>query len=378
MKVLMSNIKGSGYEVMKKKSKKINFNNLILMILSAITGFIVGPLGIKNLQIEGEFLKIIVSILIIITSLYIHIIIHEGGHYIFGRLTNYKFVSFRIGSLTLVKEEKFKIKLFNIKGTAGQCLMEPPEYNEDFPYFLYNLGGGLLNIIVSLMMITIVIFNKNLGNLLAVLSIFSLTGFYIGLTNLIPLKLSGISNDGNNIMSIKKSNEAKYSFFIQLKVNSLLTKGTRIKDMPLAWFERIENLDTNNPISLSRAILRGNYYQDKGELSKAKEIYEDLLKNENILGLYKNEIVCELIFCEIMTNCDLDKINQLYNKNIKSYVEQSKHIIGKRRLLYVYELLINKDEGKAEKYRKDFNKLIRTYPYRGEIESEIELMNLIN
>lgn len=74
-------------------------------------------------------------------------------------------------------------------------------------------------------------FNKNLGNWSEFLLIFSGIGVYIGLTNLIPLKLSGISNDGNNIMSIEKSNEAKYSFFIQLKVNSLLMKGTRIKDM---------------------------------------------------------------------------------------------------------------------------------------------------
>lgn len=373
----MGNIKGDGDGVMKKKRKKINFNNLILIILGAITGFTVGFLGKKNVGSEGGFVKFIVSMLIIIIFIYLHIIIHEGGHYIFGKLTNYKFVSFRIGSLTLVKEEKFKIKLFNIKGTVGQCLMEPPEYNEDFPYFLYNLGGGLLNIIISLIIIVIVMINKNLGNLSEILIIFSVVGLYIGLTNLIPLKISGISNDGNNIISIKKSNEAKYSFFIQLKVNSLLMKGTRIKDMPLEWFESIENLDTSNPISLSRAILRGNYYQDKGDLLKAKEIYEDLLKNKRILGLYKKEIICELIFCEIMTTCDIDKINQLYNKEIKAYVKQSKHNIGKRRLLYAYELLINKDRGKAEKYRKDFNKLLRTYPYKGEIESELELIDLI-
>ena len=348
------------------------------MILGAITGFIVGLLGIGKLSSESRFIGFIVSMLIIIMFIYLHIIIHEGGHYIFGRLTNYKFVSFRIGNLTLVKEEKFKIKLFNIKGTAGQCLMEPPEYNEDFPYFLYNLGGGLLNIIISLLTIVIVMVNENLGNLSEILIIFSAVGLYSGLTNLIPLKLSGISNDGNNIISIKKSNEAKYSFFIQLKVNSLLMKGTRIKDMPLDWFESIENLDTRNPISLSRAILRGNYYQDKGELLKAKEIYEDLLKNERILGLYKREIICELIFCEIMTSCDIDKINQLYNKEIKAYVKQSKHNIGKRRLLYAYELLVNKDKAKAEKYKKDFNKLLKTYPYKGEIESELEFMNIIN
>lgn len=362
---------------MKKKWKKINITNVILMILSSIVGFIIGLLGVKRINSESGFLGFIVSMIIIVFSIYLHIIIHEGGHYIFGKLTNYKFLSFRIGSLTLVKEEKFKIKLFGIKGTGGQCLMEPPEYKEDFPYFFYNLGGGLLNIIVSLIAIIIVMFNKNSGNWFEVLIIFSVIGVYIGLTNLIPLKISGISNDGYNIMSIKKSNEAKYAFFIQLKVNSLLMKGIRIKDMPLEWFENIKNLDISNPISLSRAILKGNYYQDKGEFLKAKEIYEDLLKNERILGLYKKEIICELIFCEIMTSCDLDKINQLYNKEIKTYVKQSKHIIGKRRLLYAYELLVNKDKTKAEKYRKDFNKLLKTYPYKGEIESELELMNLI-
>ena len=64
-------------------------------------------------------------------------------------MTGYKFSSFRIGNIMLVKTGgKLKFKKLTIAGTAGQCLMSPPDLKDDkMPVIIYNLGGALLNII---------------------------------------------------------------------------------------------------------------------------------------------------------------------------------------------------------------------------------------
>lgn len=363
----------------KKKKKKFKLSDLIGGLLGACLGFFISYLGFKNGEDGNGAISIIVIMVSAMISIYIHIIIHEGGHLLFGLLTGYKFVSFRIASLILVKEERFKLKRYSIPGTGGQCLLDPPEYNEDnFPYVLYNLGGGVLNLLASFFAILIIVLTNSSGEIKNVLYIFSILGIYLALTNLIPLNLGGVANDGMNILSIKKSKEARYAFYLQLKANALLMTGTRYRDMPLEWFNVPENLDVKNSINLSRKILQGNYYLDKHDFDKTKEVFEKILEDEKILGLYKNEIACELIFCELITDINEEKINNLYTKEIKKYIDKNKFMISKKRTQYAYELLINKDKTKAEKIKSEFNKLIKTYPYKGEILSELDLISIID
>ena len=40
----------------------------------------------------------------------------------------------------------------------------------------------------------------------------------------------------------------KYCFYIQLKVNGLVYKGIRIKDMPIEWFNIEDGIDLNKPM----------------------------------------------------------------------------------------------------------------------------------
>ena len=48
--------------------------------------------------------------------------------------------------------------------------------------------------------------------------------------------------------------------------------------------------------------------------------------------------------------------------------------VDRKRLMYAYALLVEKKEEKADKLLKEFQKVQNTYPLKGEIESEIELV----
>ena len=122
-----------------------------MALSGAMVGIATALFVLRNVEEDGSILMMFIfALAIAFVSLYIHLILHEAGHLIFGLLSGYDFVSFRIGSLILVKEEgRYKFKRYSLAGTGGQCLMSPPDYNDgNYPYVLYNLGGIIVNMIL--------------------------------------------------------------------------------------------------------------------------------------------------------------------------------------------------------------------------------------
>ena len=173
------------------------------------------------------------SLLCGVIAIFAHIILHEGGHLIAGLMSGYKFVSFSIGSFTLIRNnEKLQIKKFSIAGTGGQCLMMPPQRPIDkIPTTFYNLGGILSNIIFSIAVLALL---PILDSALAwvFIFIFAMLGILLALVNGIPMKVGGVSNDGNNVLYLNKNKKAKEAFVYQLIANAFIQEGKRHKELP--------------------------------------------------------------------------------------------------------------------------------------------------
>ena len=139
-----------------KKSVK---GHLISICFFAVIGVILGlsmisfvewqlPEGISS----GEkIFRLCATLVFLYVAVMIHIVLHEAGHLIFGMMSGYHFSSFRIGSHMLMKEDgKLVHRKLKIAGTGGQCLMSPPEMVDGkFPVVLYNLGGSIVNLVVT-------------------------------------------------------------------------------------------------------------------------------------------------------------------------------------------------------------------------------------
>lgn len=371
---------------MSKNKKNIKEILYFIITFSSMLGcgFIAGFLGTKHLDqsalTEISFLGSLFSFILFLSSILVQTILHEAGHLVFGLMSGYEFVSFRVGKFTLIKENnKFCIKKFTVKGTGGQCLMMPKiDDYQKCSYVLYNLGGVLMNALVSILCFIIyssISTNIYLSQFLYGMVIF---GVITILTNGIPMKIGGISNDGYNILSILKNSTMKYCFYIQLKVHGLLSKGMRIKDMPLEWFEIDKKSDFSNPLICSIKCIEASYYHDRLEFDKAKSCYEFLINySPNILKLFENEIKCELLFYEIIGSQNQDNINELYTKKLKSYIKATNCYISRARLMYAYNLIIEKNRKKADDYLTKFEKLKNTYPVKGEVYGEVEIIKFI-
>jgi hypothetical protein len=328
-----------------------------------------------------ELLKVYGLVLVLFAGYLIHIIIHEAGHLVFGLMTGYSFVSFRIASFTLIKENgKLKYKRFNIPGTAGQCLMMPPTLKKGkYPFIIYNYGGVIMNLIVAILEILVVIFaEKAVFPLNAILVLTAAGGIFAALTNGIPMRLGGVPNDAYNVFSMLKDEEAKRGFYVQLKVNGLLTLGERIKDMPLDMFKLKEESDLYNPLITAVRLMEYSWYLDNMELENAKKCIDSFIPYIDKLSLlFRYEINCERIFLELIGDFDKSLIEDLYDKSLKKYIKAAKFMISKKRLLMAYEGFYNKDKKKALEYYEAAKVLAQKYPMKGEADTELMIMEWI-
>ena len=73
----------------------------------------------------------------------------------------------------------------------------------------------------------------------------------------------------------------------------------------------------------------------------------------------------------------MEKVDELYTKELRNYIKVTDCYISRKRLMYVYNLIVLKDKKKADKVLGEFEKLKKSYPIKGDIESEEEIMSFI-
>ena len=367
---------------MKNKKRDNLIASLINLFIGAFCGvFMIISIGPENLFAgsPGQFaIKMLLLALLIFIAYFIQAIIHESGHLLFGLLTGYKFISFRIGSFMFIKNEgKIRVKIYNIVGTGGQCLMMPPPWRENLPNKLYNFGGCITNFIASVIFLLIFLFFGGGGIFSAFLAILAAVGFGNVLLNGIPLQISGISNDGRNAFLLDKDPVSLRAFWLQLYVNGLISSGERMKNMPEDWFFLPEGEGLFDPIICTVGVMRYNYYFDIHDFAKAEETAEYMLKAPGILGLHKNELSCELLFLRIFRGAPAEDIDSLNTRELDKYIRATANYVSRRRLAYAYQLLYRKNITMAQKCLELFERTVKTYPYSSEIENEKEIIELI-
>ena len=134
------------------------FAMLLSMAVGAALGIMVVALvrcsGSSSSNVVNPVVDVIVLFVAVVLAAYLQIIFHEAGHLVCGLLSGYRFVSFRVGSITLLKDGngKLRFKRFKLAGTGGQCLMAPPDNVplDKIPTSLYNAGGVIANLLCAI------------------------------------------------------------------------------------------------------------------------------------------------------------------------------------------------------------------------------------
>ena len=362
-----------------KKKSGVLVMPLIYCVSAMIVGFFLAD-SINKFTEDGDkfSLLLLAAMAIFYIELMISIIIHELGHLVCGLATGYEFVSFRVGSLTLIRENgRLVRRKFTIAGTAGQCILTPKFVDdpENYPYFWYHFGGGFFNLCTVVICVILMLISSNKFADMAFM-LFAAVSFVLAFTNLVPAKMSGMPNDGYNIYLLNKSSENRILLYNSMALNGLQYSGMRLKDMPARLFN---GADPEGDIyQVSAALLCANREMDRLDFVTAREQYKILYDNEKLVQIYKNESQCELLFTMIITGVSKEECEKLYDKRLKQYIKATgKTYIMRKRLMYAYYLILVQDKEKAaEEYHQAIS-MKDTYPCKGEYTSEMEIIEYI-
>lgn len=355
---------------------------LIYILAFGYCGILVGIYEfVYDIPPEVSIVFSAIGIISIYAAMFLQTIIHEAGHLVFGLLSGYRFSSFRILKYTFVKVNgKIKVKKYNIPGTMGQCLMEPPELKRGkMPVVLFNYGGVIFNFAASLLCYGIYYAIGYVSYADMFLRIMIVVGLCLGLTNGIPMKNKMLANDGYNTFSMLKNKKALLSMWTQLKINANLTEGVRIKDMPLEWFYLPDDEAMQNKSEAVMGVFYCSRLMDEGKFDEVAGLIEHFLKiKSDIIGLHRIQLTLDLMFCEMVTENRKEVIDKLYTKQIEKAMKPMSCFLSTIRTEYAYALLCEKDKEKAEGIFARFEKAAKNYPYPAEIEAEYEFIKLVN
>ena len=363
---------------MKKTTK------YLMILLGVIAGFGLGILlsvMIDRIPVQSPRAALLVFIFAFV-MLYVfslaELILHEAGHLIFGLATGWRFVSFRIANVIWVRGKDGRVRRakFSLAGTAGQCLLAPPPWQEDgFPYRLYNLGGVIVNLVTAIVcgLLAILFWSHPLAALLLIEA--ALVGLFMAVTNGIPLPGLAVSNDGSNQLSMMKSRDARRALWCQMSVAAAQAQGQRLRDMPEDWFPSFPEAAMDNPLVASIAVFHANRLMGALDLPGAEAAIRALLAREKgVVPLYRALLTMDGAYCELVGGHPGSLTEALDTPAVRQIMKAMRRYPSVLRTQYAEALLLRRDMAQADQWLKAFEEAARTYPYAQEIDEERELM----
>ena len=300
-----------------------------------------------SLFIGWDILANIPPLFVIAVSATLHlllgIIIHELVHLIFGFISGYSFSSFRVGSLVCFKEDK-RLR-FKISGSLieGQCLMTPDP--EKFKFVLYNLGGGIFNIIflILFLILFITIPRDSFWSIQLIMAI--VINFFIALSNLFPIRY--LANDGANVREALKCEEAARGLHTMFLVNSEAMEGRRYRDFSEDMFKISENADRDNYLIAYIIMLEASRLEDLGSYDEAANLYESI-NLKKMPSIYKSLIMADLLYYYTIYKPDFEKAREIYkDKKLRNILNLN--MPNFMRILAAYEFYVLDNKHKAVK-----------------------------
>lgn len=358
------------------KKTKISFAYILCLAVGAVTGWKIGAM----LKKDAGFVGLLTVLLSLILAIFLQLIIHEAGHLVFGLLSGYRFESFRILNLMLKKEhDGCHLRKFSLAGTAGQCIMSPPDLVDGkMPYVLYNLGGSLANAI-SFVVFGSIYLCVDSGTLVSSFVFFmTIISAVIALTNGIPMQTGEINNDGYNALSLGKDPKAIRALWLQLKVNSEIS-NKKLCDLPDEWFELPDDEEMKNAMIAAVGVFCCDRMMSQHRFEQAEETIRHYLDIDNgIVGVHEGILICDEIFCMILRKADKTEIEPKIDKKQKSFMKAMANYPTVIRTRYAYAVYVLNDLAEAQKMKNLFEKVKKNYPYPTEIATEEELMEIFD
>lgn len=300
----------------------------LIIFLSMLIFSILCYIGLILLTINNDinvFVSIVLQAIGLILVIPLFIAVHEGGHMVFGLISGYSLMSYKIGPFEWYKkDEKIAFRVNSLSGVVlGQCLMIPPKPKKKVKpkFFLYNAGGLIFSYLMDVVLIVLffVIDNGYIKSLLIPMISISL---FLTINNSVYQK-GGINDVCNHVM-IKHNKNYIDSIMYQLEMINNITSGKRYgaKTLYEPYFE-----DKLNHITITVAHFRFLQMIDKSNFQEAKRISEIIKKSYRYIPFAGQRVA--IIFSILFTDIVIDHNMKEFKRHFKWINEKEKMLCMK-------------------------------------------------
>lgn len=277
-----------------------------------------------------------------------------------------------------VIHRRYAIKRYKMPGTLGQCILCPPNYKNPHrvPYQAYLYGGGIANL-VSIPFACIALLLA--PSLWWAVAIFAFIATMTAVSNLVPMKLGGLPNDGYTVKLCKEDPHSHAAFVYQMRIVAALNDGISVGDMPEEWFYAkfpLSERMTTNILIANLWSFTGDRFLIHGELFQAKIIYEALANARGLFPLLRQEGVYRFLFTMISEGrVEQAKIYPIPKEMRKSAKKLEKYFPTYSCFRYAYGKLVSESGKTVKDANATFEKLAKFYPLEGAIQDSRVLLD---
>lgn len=341
-------------------------SSMLVMILSGLMGFYGVGFVLQIISWSKlSFAWPVLTLIYLVLAFVLQIALHEMGHLVFGWLTGYRFVSYRLFNLMWQQVDgKLRFFTYSIPGTAGQALMSPPDLVAGrLPYVFYNLGGGFVNLLTSLVFTGLFLLSPHEFSLFMVIF-----GLICALTNLIPLGKM-VPNDGANCWGLYRQPATQVYWWAILAVNAQLAQGKSLAELPDSYLPKPEPDHLSFSMGQAAAVNYVNWLMAKGEMEVALAYLQELDWSASawsqiyatVLKVYQN-------YCELLLQQELSQMLTKQDWRLVHALAKSQPSFAV--FCYAYHSLVKPDQKQAQDALKTFEKIGKSYPYPAEYQAE--------
>lgn len=259
---------------------------LILRILAPLAVFyelrlVLAPIHPREATVWALTMTIPV-IAVLILTFYINVAIHEGGHWLAGRLVGFEPNSLQIGPfLWRVTAEGTRFQLSPWRGRVAGFAGMWPESSERLQsrFALFVLGGPAANLLSLAILYPLFRSLPAPDRLSTVGFLGEIAAFFLflyalmlGLINLIPFHAQGMATDGRKLLTILQGGPRFKRMMALLQLSNLMRLGTRPRDYPPEMMQALLSSPDGSTEHAQALLLNAYYSFDTGHDEEAVQL----------------------------------------------------------------------------------------------------------